>query len=80
MMGASKRVLNQILEEEVKRMQKDSVNVVNGKLIFNDEDETISFLQRILDEEQRKQAIAEEIDENVLFQDVFKFRGIIGQG
>ena len=37
-------------------------------------------MQSILDEEQRKKAVAEDKDENVLFQDVFKFRGIIGQG
>jgi hypothetical protein len=34
LIGRSKRALNQIAESEMRWIKNDSVNIVNGKLIF----------------------------------------------
>lgn len=38
--GRSKREMNLLIENEIKRMKEDETSVHNGKLIFADEDTT----------------------------------------
>jgi hypothetical protein len=73
-------MMNQLVESEIKRMKADDVSVVNGKLILADEDTMFQYIQNLLDEEHRLKQGVDDTDENVLFEDLFKFRGIIGQG
>ena len=48
-------------------LQPDTVRIVNGKMQFEDEDSTITYLQRMLDEESNLKQQKLDPDENILF-------------